>query len=542
MKSMTREVMALRSPASSTPKPDHHAPTGPAREDPNGGLALPGRLPYTAQVAPGRRGRKLAEPKLITEEAVVTHPVLSFFSDIRILSAILIAMLGMTFLAHASARSWPYVKWLAGSALVFGVTQGLLVSADALGWISGEVAGPVGSAMGLGALAALLAGLQACFTPGGTPPSRVFAAVLVGAPVLVVAMSGLMDGWAFAGPAAIALIFTAAACWLAWLWTRDGWGGQLVLAVLCLGYPVLFVVAMLSDMSLLQFRQVTPLPVSIAYVFVMTLILQRDSLILARELRERVRAEQALQQLTDSLEEIVRSRTRQLEEIIQGLRSFAGMVSHDLRGPLRNTAGLADLALEDYRAGNTAGAERSLELIRREAQRATDMVNDLLTLAKVDQGPPSPEAVDMQALLRECLQSLAVQFPQAPEAVQAAPLPVVQADAGLMRHVLMNLLGNALKFGAERRDLHIALDAREEGGFWRFSVADNGPGFDPDKSGELFKPFSRLDERQAGGTGLGLTVVKRAVERHGGTVGAWSSPGEGAAFWWTLPVTAAPQG
>ena len=92
------------------------------------------------------------------------------------------------------------------------------------------------------------------------------------------------------------------------------------------------------------------------------------------------------------------------------------------------------------------------------------------------------------------------------------------------------------------RDLHIALDAREEGGFWRFSVADNGPGFDPDKSGELFKPFSRLDERQAGGTGLGLTVVKRAVERHGGTVGAWSSPGEGAAFWWTLPVRAAAQG
>lgn len=472
----------------------------------------------------------------------MTHPVLNFFSDIRILSAILIAMLGMTFLANSSARSWPYVKWLAGSALVFGITQGLLVSVDALGWISEASAGPVGSVMGLAAMAALLAGLQACFSPRGMPPSRLFAGVLLGAPVLVVAMSALMQGWAFAGPATIALIFMGTSGWLAWLWTRDGWGGQLVLAVLCLGYPLLFAVAMVSDMSLLQFRQVTPLPVSIAYVFVMTLIMQRDSLILARELRERVKAEQALQRLTDSLEEIVRSRTRQLEEIIQGLRSFAGMVSHDLRGPLRNAAGLADLALEEYRAGNTASAERSLELIRREAQRASDMVNDLLTLAKVDQGPPSPEPVDMQALLRDCLQSLAVQFPQAPEAVQASPLPVVQADAGLMRHVLMNLLGNALKFGAERGDLRIALDARKDGGFWRFSVADNGPGFDPSKSGELFKPFSRLDERQAGGTGLGLTVVKRAVERHGGTVGASSVAGEGAAFWWTLPVATTPQG
>ena len=472
----------------------------------------------------------------------MTHPVLIFFSDIRTLSTILIAMLGMTFLAYASPRSWSYVKWLAGSALVFGVTQGLLVSVDAMGWISGEVAGPVGSLMGLGAMAALFAGLQACFVPRGIPPVRVFVGVLLGAPVLVVGMSAWLNGWAFAAPAVIALLFLLAAGWLVWIWSRDGWGGQLVLAVLFLGYPLLFAVAMATGMSLLQFRQVTPLPVSIGYVFVMTLILQRDSQILARELRERVRAEQALQQLTGSLEEIVRNRTQQLEEIIQGLRSFAGMVSHDLRGPLRNTAGLADMVLEEYRAGNTAGAERSLELIRSEAQRASNMVNDLLTLAKVDQGPPSPEAVDMQALLRDCVQSLSVQFPQAPEAVhEAAPLPVVQADAGLMRHVLMNLLGNALKFGAERRDLHIALDAKEEGGFWRFSVADNGPGFDPAKIGELFKPFSRLDERQAGGTGLGLTVVKRAVERHGGTVGATSTPGQGAAFWWTLPCNTALQ-
>ncbi|WP_310307577.1 ATP-binding protein [Hydrogenophaga laconesensis] len=473
----------------------------------------------------------------------MTHPVLIFFSDIRTLSTILIAMLGMTFLAYASPRSWSYVKWLAGSALVFGVTQGLLVSVDAMGWISGEVAGPVGSLMGLGAMAALFAGLQACFVPRGIPPVRVFVGVLLGAPVLVVGMSAWLNGWAFAAPAVIALLFLLAAGWLVWIWSRDGWGGQLVLAVLFLGYPLLFAVAMVSDMSLLQFRRVTPLPVSIGYVFVMTLILQRDSQILARELRERVRAEQALQQLTGSLEEIVRNRTQQLEEIIQGLRSFAGMVSHDLRGPLRNAAGLADMALEEHRAGNAAGAERSLELIRREAQRASNMVNDLLTLAKVDEEPPAPEPVDMQALLRDCVQSLAVQFPQAPEAVQeAAPLPVVQADAGLMRHVLMNLLGNALKFGAERRDLHIALDAKEEDGFWRFSVADNGPGFDPAKIGELFKPFSRLDERQVGGTGLGLTVVKRAVERHGGTVGASSTPGQGAAFWWTLPCNTALQG
>lgn len=470
------------------------------------------------------------------ESHVATLSVLTFFSDIRILSAILIAMLGMTFLAHASDRSWPYVKWLAGSALVFGVTQGLLVSVDALGWLGEGAAGPVGSVLGLGAMAAVMAGLQACFSPGKTPPTRVFMAILIGAPLLVVAMSAALQGWAFAGPMTIALIFLAASGWLLWLWWHGRWGGQLVLAVLFLGHPLLLGIALTTNMDLLQFRQLTPLPISITYVFVMTLILQRDSQILARELRERVKAERALQRLTDSLEDIVRSRTRQLEEIIQGLRSFAGMVSHDLSGPLRNAASLASLALQEYRAGDAAGAERCLELIRLEALRASNMVNDLLTLAKVDQGPPSPSPVDMQALLTDCLQSLALQYPQAPRVVQAAALPVVHADAGLMRHVLMNLLGNALKFGADRADLRITVEALNDGGFWRFSVVDNGPGFDPDRGGELFQPFSRLDERQAGGTGLGLTVVKRAAERHGGTVGATSAPGKGATFWWTLPT------
>ena len=466
----------------------------------------------------------------------MTQPVLSFFSDIRILSAILIAMLGATFLLYASQRSWPYVKWLAGSALVFGITQGLLVTADALDWISAEAAGPVGSLLGLGAMSALLAGLQACFSPDGVHPRRVFLGAVVGALALVVLMSTVMRGWAFAGPAAITVIFLGASCWLVWLWSRYRWAGQLVLAAVFLGYPMLFFVAMSTGMSLLQFRQVTPLPVSITFMFVMMLMQQRDAQILARELQERMRAEQALQQLTDSLEEIVRSRTRQLEEIIQGLRSFAGMVSHDLSGPLRNASSLAELALHDFRAGDVVASERSLEMIRREAQRASTMVNDLLTLARVDQSPPNATPVDMQALLRECLQSLALQYPSAPSVVQCAALPVVQADASLMRHVLMNLLGNALKFGADRSDLRITVEARkDDGGAWRFSVVDNGPGFDPSRSGELFQPFSRLGERVAGGTGLGLTVVKRAAERHGGTVGAVSAPGQGASFWWTLP-------
>lgn len=474
------------------------------------------------------------------ERLDATLSVLTFLGDIRVLSSIIIGMLGITFMAHASPRSWPYVKWLAGSALVFGVSQFMVLLFEWLGWLSGSVAGPLGSGLGLIAMATVLAGLQAYFSPGKLPPARVFFAILIGSPLLVVATSAVLQGWGFAGPLAISAIFVMASCWLMSLWWRDRWAGQWIMALFFLGHPMLVGVALAGGLSLLQLRQLTPLPISVSYVFLLMLILQRDAETLARELHERVKAERALQKLTDSLEDIVRSRTRQLEEIIQGLRSFAGMVSHDLSGPLRNAASLANLALQEYRAGDAAGAERCLELIRLEALRASNMVNDLLTLAKVDQGPPSPSPVDMQALLADCLQALALQYPQAPRVVQGAALPVVHADAGLMRHVLMNLLGNALKFGADRADLRITVEARnDDGGVWRFSVVDNGPGFDPGRSGELFQPFSRLDERQAGGTGLGLTVVKRAAERHGGTVGAMSAPGQGATFWWTLPAASA---
>lgn len=467
----------------------------------------------------------------------MTLSLLNFFIDIRILSAILIAMLGWTFLVYASARSWPYVKWLAGSAVLFGVTQCTIGSLVAVGWLSDDAAGPVGSLLGLIAMAAMLAGLHVTLSrQERVSPMHMFLFVVLGSPVVVFVMSMLLRGWAFAGPMTIAPIFVATSGWLVSVWWRERWNGLLVLAALFLGYPLLLVIAMLTDMSLLNFRKLTPLPISIAYVFVMTLILHRDSKILSRELLERERAEQALQRFSDSLEDRVRSRTQQLEEMVRGLRSFAGMVSHDLSGPLRNTAGLASVALEEYRAGHPADTERCLEMIRMEAMRASTMVHDLLHLARVEHGPPDLVPVDMQALVKDCLDSLALQFPNAEEAVRADPLPVVKADASLMQHVVMNLVGNALKFGTGHSALRVQLNALREGGFWRFTVSDNGPGFDPAKLGELFQPFSRLDESKIGGTGLGLTVVKRVVESHGGSVGAASAPGEGARFWWTLPV------
>lgn len=464
--------------------------------------------------------------------------LLLYFSDLRILTAVLIGTLGMTFLLNASPRSWPYVRWLAGSTLVFGLTQLIFRTAELRGWVPRDNAGPIGAAVGLAAWAAVMAGLHAFFAPDGGRPLRRFVVLVLGASVAVALLHLLTAGWTFAGPLTVAVIFAFTSGWMLWQWQRDRWRGQLLLAAAFMIHPLFLGMAIAEGLSLQEFRQLTPLPVTVAYVVVLTLILQRDGQRLALELRERERAEAQLRKLAGSLEDIVQGRTRQLEEVVAGLRSFAGMVSHDLRGPLGNVANLADLARRAQRDGDQAKADRYLGMIRDEALRATDMVSDLLTLARVDHGLAEREQVDMRALIADCVRTLALQYPQAPSVVQVGDMPRLSADPGLLRHAVLNLLGNALKFGRDHADLRVVVEAQQEGDDWRFSVSDNGDGFDPARAGELFKPFARLDAGRVTGTGLGLTVVRRVIERHGGRVGALSRPGQGATFWWTLPAVA----
>jgi hypothetical protein len=136
--------------------------------------------------------------------------------------------------------------------------------------------------------------------------------------------------------------------------------------------------------------------------------------------------------------------------------------------------------------------------------------------------------------------SEALEHPRATQVVQAHALPTVAADASLLRHVSSNLSSSALKFGREHSDLRVQVRARpEKAGQWRIELVDNGPGFEPERAHALFQPFARLAGAAAPGTGLGLTIVRRAVERHGGEVGASAQPGRGATFWFSLPAASA---
>lgn len=458
--------------------------------------------------------------------------------DVRTLSAFMVGGLGLIFLLSRVGRNQAPSAWLAGGLMGLGIAQGASVM---VGHGDG-LAGPLQrlaavSLILLPTVAALFVGLRAYFQPESRSHEDMFFRVMAGGLALLALVFGFTRGWEFSGPLAIALMAFLAAAWLLHLWTEHRWWGQLFMAASLLLLPAALLISLRNGLSLSDYRELATYPTTFICISLITLILMRDAQLLKHELAVRKEADQAMRVLAGSLEEQVAKRTENLQEVVAGLQSFAAMVSHDLRGPVRNVTGLAAMALEDIRQGDATAAEEALTRILRESQRGAAMVNDLLSLAHVEKVGVQNGEVDMALVLKEALEALELQYPDARARVQVGVMPRVLADAGLMRHVVNNLIGNALKFGGDRGDLQVRVSAQREGPFWRFEVRDNGPGFDATRGHLLFKPFSRLSNTDVAGTGLGLTVVKRAVERLGGEAGASAELGRGAAFWWTLPVT-----
>lgn len=462
------------------------------------------------------------------------------FADLQAMTGLTVAMLGAIFMAFAHRDSWPYVRWMAGSALIFGMLQLVNRLVELARGSSTVTTGEIGPLLVVPCLASLMVGLYVYLRPQPRHVVLRFWALSAAGVLWSLMLIEAFHFHVLRGPIATAGMLIVGAAWLVWEWWRDRWVGQLVVASALLIHPVLVVAAHSAGLDVVQFRQLTPLPIVLIYLFLMTLILQRDARLLARELQERERAEADLKQLASALDQKVRERTARLEEINQGLRTFSGMVSHDLRGPLRTIHGMSELARESIEQGQPALALPMVRKVGHEALRASRMVGDLLSLAQADQQQLHKTDVDFTALVHQCVARLAQEYPCALAQVRVDALPLVPADAGLMEHVVLNLIGNALKYGHAVPDLQVRVraerEAEAEGAMWRFSVSDNGPGFDPARAEELFKPFTRLVDAHVPGTGLGLTVVRRAVRQHGGRVGASAAVGEGATFWWTLPA------
>lgn len=255
---------------------------------------------------------------------------------------------------------------------------------------------------------------------------------------------------------------------------------------------------------------------------------------LAIEVEERKRAAQELLIANETLEQRVLQRTAELRDVIEGLESFNRSVSHDLRGPLGGIAGAARLAQEFVANQQADKALKFLQVITTQAETTGHLVEALLALARASEANLSVEQVDMSALATEVVASLQRLPDEAPPPVAIEPLATIDGDRKLVRQVLVNLIGNALKFASGAPQPRVQVGMATTDGAPVFFVRDNGVGFDADKALRLFKPFHRLHDTRFEGSGVGLSIVKKIVERHGGKVWADSTPGQGATFYFSF--------
>jgi signal transduction histidine kinase/CheY-like chemotaxis protein len=255
---------------------------------------------------------------------------------------------------------------------------------------------------------------------------------------------------------------------------------------------------------------------------------------LEAEVEERKRAAQQLLVANETLEQRVLQRTVELHDVIEGLESFNRSVSHDLRGPLGGIANAARLAQEFVVTQQADKAVKFLQVITAQAETTGHLVDALLALARASEASLSIEPVDMNTLAAEVVASLQRLPDEAPPPVVVEPLAAIRADRKLVRQVLVNLIGNALKFASGTPRPRVQVGMATTGGAPVFFVRDNGVGFDADKAQRLFKPFNRLHDTRFEGSGVGLSIVKKIVERHGGKVWADSTPGQGATFYFSF--------
>jgi light-regulated signal transduction histidine kinase (bacteriophytochrome) len=244
-------------------------------------------------------------------------------------------------------------------------------------------------------------------------------------------------------------------------------------------------------------------------------------------------AQQALQDVNDSLEQRIARRTAALASANEALEAFTYSVAHDLRAPLQVIDGFSRVLGRAMREGDLDRAQSYNERVIANATRMNALIDAFLALSRAGREPLQEGPVDVGAMVRELL---AEQPGAARAEVQVGPLPQVTADEATLRQTWFNLISNAFKYSARRERPSIAIGYAQEGAELVFHVRDNGAGFDPAYAGKLFSPFHRLhraDEFE--GTGVGLALVRRIVEGHGGRVWAEAKPDAGATFYFTLP-------
>lgn len=247
-------------------------------------------------------------------------------------------------------------------------------------------------------------------------------------------------------------------------------------------------------------------------------------LVSLRDVTDRKRAETAINRLNASLGERVRE-----------LESYTHSVSHDLQGPLRTIRSYTGIVLEEA-AELPPELRNHLSRIQVNAERMSNLIRDLLRLSRSSLATLQLEQVDLRALVMDVVRKIKDEDRSGAKFV-LGDLPAVTGDPALLAQVFENLFSNAIKYARPGVTPQITVECRTEHGLHQLAVRDNGEGFAPEYAEKIFRLFERLhSSEEIAGTGIGLSIVQRAIGRHGGRVWAESMPHRGATFYFTLPV------
>ncbi|OGG54301.1 MAG: hypothetical protein A3F84_14725 [Candidatus Handelsmanbacteria bacterium RIFCSPLOWO2_12_FULL_64_10] len=260
--------------------------------------------------------------------------------------------------------------------------------------------------------------------------------------------------------------------------------------------------------------------------------IQRHAADLEIEVAERKRAEEAVRRLNVELER----KNVDLQNVVKELEGFSYSVAHDLRAPLRAVIGYAAATLEDYGDRLDEEGRHYLDTIRDSAKDMGQLIDDLLNFSRLGRQQMAPAEVDVAGLARGVCEDLRRAEPGRVLRFEVGALPSAWGDRAMVRQVLVNLLSNAVKFTRPREQAVISVGGSDGDGENTYFVRDNGVGFDIKYVDKLFGVFQRLHAAgEFEGTGIGLSIVRRIVHRHGGRVWAEGAVGRGATFYFTIP-------
>lgn len=432
--------------------------------------------------------------------------------DLREVNRVLHFGAAVALCTAGSAALVTLLAWIEGKTELFSFWANFLIG-DALGIL---VVGP-----------ALLAMTRSHAQAGRATARRRRESFLLFC--MFVALCLVVFGWSGAGGVALQpYLAIPGLCWIAMRFGTTGTSfGALVLSVIAVvmtahgSGPF----AHLSDASLSQ---------SLAAVQVFIAVTVITALLLGAAVSERRQALLALRTLNSELERRVAERTANLRSLAEELESFSYSVSHDLRAPLRAIDGFSRLAQEASPGFSSEGCAH-MSRVHQAVQRMDTLIDDLLRLSRVSRDEIHRVPIDLSALVSERVGELAQAHPPQRAQLSIAAGLTASADPHLLRLALDNLLSNAWKYSAHCAVVQIEFGVTEVDGGTAYFVRDQGIGFDMAYAGRLFAPFTRLHGAEYEGTGVGLAIVRRVIERHGGKVWADAFPGRGATFYFTVP-------